>query len=125
MSPIRVVIIDDEPIAIEVIRELILQLAPGLQIAGTAREGLEAVEKINSLQPDLVFMDVDMPLLNGYGVLKKLSYRSFYLVLTTGYETVPEGRIEGISTVSLSKPVDPMEFLQIINTVQQKIESGK
>lgn len=119
MKPIRVIIIDDEPIAIEVIQELIAQLAPDLIVAGTAREGVEAVEKIDALQPDLVFMDVDMPLLNGYEVVQNLSFRSFYLVFTTGYETIPPGTIGGIVTSSLSKPIDPAEFLDVVCTVRE------
>jgi two-component system, LytTR family, response regulator len=121
MKQIRVVIIDDEPIAIEVVKALIAQLAPDLLIEGTAREGLEAVEKINALQPDLVFMDVDMPLLNGYDVLQRLTYRSFYLVLTTGFETLRPGAATGFVSLSLSKPIDPAEFLDCVHFVRQQL----
>ena len=119
MKPIRVVIIDDEPIAIEVIKELIVQLAPDLVVTGTARDGREAVEKIDSLQPDLVFMDVDMPLLTGHEVVQKLAYRSFYLVFTTGYTSPPTTGTQDIVSSSLSKPIDPLEFLGVIRAVRQ------
>lgn len=121
MKQIRVVIIDDEPIAIEVVKALIVQLAPDLIIEGTAREGLEAVEKINSLKPDLVFMDVNMPLLNGYEVLQKLSFRSFCLVFTSGSETIPATATNGLVPMSLSKPIDPVEFLDIVHSVRQQL----
>lgn len=122
MKKISVVIIDDEPIAIEVIKELIVQLTPNLVVTGTAREGLEAVEKIDALKPDLVFMDVDMPLLSGHEVLQRITYRSFFLVFTTGYVSPPAGTIHGIVSTSLSKPIDPAEFLKIVQTVQQHME---
>ncbi|RYZ59194.1 MAG: response regulator transcription factor [Chitinophagaceae bacterium] len=120
MKQIRVVIIDDEPIAIEVVWELIGLLAPEFSVEGTARDGVEAVEKINALEPDLVFMDVDMPLVNGYQVLQQLTYRSFFLVFTSGYETIPADSVHNMDFLSLSKPIDPSEFKDIVHSVRQR-----
>ena len=121
MKQIRAVIIDDESVAIEVIKELIAHLTTDITVVGTAGDGFDAIEKITLLKPDLVFMDLDMPFLHGYAVIERLVYRSFYLVLTTGYSTQPTKTTNGITTTSLSKPIDPAHFLLTIDTVRRHL----
>src|SRR5881409_3808398 len=64
-------IVDDEQLAQEELAYLIRDY-PDLDLVGLARHGLEAVELIQKLEPDLVFMDVQMPGLDGLGVVRKL-----------------------------------------------------
>jgi two-component system chemotaxis response regulator CheB len=70
-SPIRVLIADDSAFARKVLREL-LSATPGIEVIGIARDGLEALEKIAELRPDVVTLDLVMPNLDGLGVLKNL-----------------------------------------------------
>lgn len=121
MNPIRVVIVDDEAVAIEVIQELIAQLTTDVAVAGTARNGYDAIEKITMLKPDLVFMDLDMPLMNGYEVVEKLTFRSFYLVFTTGYTMQEIKKTNGMPTSFLSKPIDPAEFVYTIEHARRHL----
>jgi two-component system LytT family response regulator len=67
----RVLIADDEPLARERVREL-LATRNGIDIAGEARDGVEALRMIQELRPDLLFLDVQMPGLNGFEVLAEL-----------------------------------------------------
>lgn len=69
--PVRVLIVDDSAFMRKVIRDL-LESDPGLEVAGTARDGLEALEQVRSLQPDVVTMDVEMPRLDGLSTLRRL-----------------------------------------------------
>src|SRR5581483_7411244 len=70
-SPIRVLIADDSFFIREILRE-ILQSAPSLQVCGMAQNGVEVIEKVRELQPDVVTLDIEMPLLSGIEVLKKI-----------------------------------------------------
>ncbi len=70
-NPIRVLIIDDSAFARKVIRE-VLSGDPEIQVVGIARDGLEGLEKISELRPDVVTLDLLMPDLDGHGVLKAL-----------------------------------------------------
>jgi two-component system, chemotaxis family, protein-glutamate methylesterase/glutaminase len=70
-APIRVLIVDDSAFARKVLRELLSQ-APGIEVVGTARDGLEALEKIAELKPDVMTLDLMMPNLDGLGVLQSL-----------------------------------------------------
>ncbi|OLE10559.1 MAG: hypothetical protein AUG89_12120 [Acidobacteria bacterium 13_1_20CM_4_56_7] len=69
--PIRVLIADDSAFMREVLSRAV-ESAPSLQVCGTARHGVETLEKIRELQPDVVTLDIEMPELNGIEVLKRI-----------------------------------------------------
>jgi two-component system chemotaxis response regulator CheB len=70
-TPIRVLVVDDSAFARKVLRETLTR-DPRLEVVGTARDGLEALEKISELQPDVVTLDLVMPNLDGVGLLRAL-----------------------------------------------------
>jgi len=70
-EPLRAVIVDDEPDARDVVRTL-LAAHPGIRVVGEATNGREAVTLVASERPDIVFLDVQMPDLDGFGVLEQL-----------------------------------------------------
>lgn len=70
-SPIRVLIVDDSAFARKVLREL-LATSADIEVVGTARDGLEALEKLAELRPDVMTLDLVMPNLDGLGVLESL-----------------------------------------------------
>jgi two-component system chemotaxis response regulator CheB len=69
--PIRVLVVDDSAFARKVLREVLTQ-TPEIEVVGTARDGLEALEKIVQLRPDVITLDLVMPNLDGLGVLAHL-----------------------------------------------------
>jgi two-component system LytT family response regulator len=68
---IRTLIVDDEPLARERLQSL-LRAEPRIEVVGECTNGLEAIEQIRALNPGLVFLDVQMPELDGFGVLREL-----------------------------------------------------
>lgn len=70
-KPIRVLVVDDSAFVRKVLREL-LSASPGIEVVGVARDGLEALEQIAALTPDVVTLDLIMPELDGFGVLAML-----------------------------------------------------
>lgn len=71
MMSLRVILVDDEPLARERVRTLIRE-TDGLELVGEGRNGLEALDLVSSLTPDLLFIDVEMPELSGFGVVAAL-----------------------------------------------------
>lgn len=83
----NVLIVDDEPIARQILREL-LEDHPGITLAGEASTGLEAVEQIARLHPDVVLLDLQMPGLDGFSVARTLRGDSLPIVIfVTAFET--------------------------------------
>jgi len=121
MSKIRAVIVDDELAAIDVIRELSQQLTTDVQIAAIATNGLDAMKAIMEHEPDLVFLDIDMPLMNGLEVMEKLPQKKFKIVFTTGSAAYAFKAIKLEAVDYLLKPIDPAEFLIAINKVRSLI----
>jgi len=70
MDPIRVLVVDDSPFMRKAL-ERMLQ-APDIEVVGSARDGLDALEKIPALNPDIVTLDIEMPRLDGLGCLKRI-----------------------------------------------------
>jgi two-component system LytT family response regulator len=70
-APVRVLVVDDEPLARRTL-VLLLSADPQVQVVGEAGNGAVAVEMVRRLAPDLVFLDVQMPEMDGFGVLRAL-----------------------------------------------------
>ena len=118
MSRISAVIIDDEPEAVDVIKELCVQLTPDVQIDAVATNGLQAMKVIMENHPDLVFLDIDIPLMNGLEVIDKLPEKKFKIIFTTGSAAYAFKAIKLEAIDYLLKPIDPSDFLIAINKVR-------
>ncbi|RVT84929.1 LytR/AlgR family response regulator transcription factor [Inhella crocodyli] len=84
MTPIRVLICEDEPLARDTLRDFIAE-QPQLVLVGEAADGAQALKLIRALQPDLVFMDIQMPELTGLEVVRQLDTVP-PLIFTTAYD---------------------------------------
>src|SRR6266404_3557518 len=87
-SVISAVLVDDEQLACEELAYLLKEF-PDIEVLATGANGLEAVKLIEDLEPDLVFLDVQMPGLDGLGVIQKLKEKNVplpYFVLATAYD---------------------------------------
>lgn len=83
----RVLIVDDEPIARQVLREQ-LEECSGVELLGEAATGLDAVEQAEKLKPDVIFLDLQMPGLDGFGVARRLKGGKLPLVIyVTAFES--------------------------------------
>lgn len=101
----RVVIADDEPIARQVLREELSEF-PGVEIAGEASNGAETVECISRLNPDVVFLDLQMPELDGFAVARSLRRGALPLVIyVTAFEKHALEAFETGAVDYLLKPV--------------------
>lgn len=117
MSEIRVLIVDDEPPARERIRALLGE-EPDIAIAGECESGLSAVQAIRTLDPDLVFLDVQMPGLDGFGVLDALERTPPALVFVTAYDAYAVRAFEVHALDYLLKPFDRERFRATLERVR-------
>src|SRR5580658_4135947 len=102
---IKTLVVDDESIARQVLREE-LELIPEIQIVGEATNGTEALHKIMNLQPDLVFLDLQMPDMGGFEVIQNLSGTHLpVVVIVTAFQKYAIKAFEAGAIDYLLKPV--------------------
>jgi two-component system, LytTR family, response regulator len=106
---IRALIVDDEPLARRRIRELLAR-ASGIIVAGEAEDGLEAIEAVAELRPDLMFLDVQLPGMDGFDVITALDPPLPVIIFTTAYETYALRAFEVSAVDYLLKPIDEERF---------------
>jgi two-component system LytT family response regulator len=119
---IRAVLIDDEPPARRKLRHL-LSPEPDIDIVGEAGSGAQAVELLNRFQPDLAFLDIQLPDCTGFDVVRSLQYRDrLHLVFVTAHDDFALKAFEVHALDYLLKPVEPSRFSQSLQRVRRMIE---
>jgi two-component system LytT family response regulator len=122
MKSIGAVIVDDEPLTRERVKDLAGQ-TEGLSIVGEGSNGLDALDLIARHKPDLVFIDVEMPELNGFGVIAELSEDAMPAVIfITAYEQYAKQAFDVGAVDYLHKPITPSRFAAAINRAKEKLE---
>jgi two-component system, LytTR family, response regulator len=118
----KVIAVDDEPLARERVAALV-QGTQGLELVGEAGNGLEALDLITTLSPDLVFIDVEMPELSGFGVVTALrGERVPAIVLVTAYDKYAMQAFEVGVLDYLQKPVTPQRFAAAVERARAQIQ---
>lgn len=117
---IKAVIVDDEPYCCDALGILLQKYCPLVSLVGVYHSGEEALEAINNSNPDLVFLDIEMPLMNGFEMLEKLSDVNFELIFTTSYDQYAIKAIRFSALDYLLKPVDREELQQAVQKVVRK-----
>src|SRR5271170_955901 len=118
-------IIDDEPLARQELQYL-LERSGGVDVLAQGTNGIEAVELIRTHKPDLVFLDVQMPGLDGFGVLKKLLDRKVAMpqvVFATAFNQYAVRAFEVNAIDYLLKPFDRKRVMQTIEKAQARLSS--
>jgi len=124
MNTIKCIIIDDEKLARDLLREY-LDSFPQIEVIAECAKGVEAVEKINKLKPDLIFLDVQMPGMTGFDVLDEID-QDPYVIFTTAYDQYAIKAFEKNAVDYLLKPLDQERFKLAVDRAlkRKKNETG-
>jgi two-component system response regulator LytT len=123
--PINTIIVDDEKPAREELAFL-LKSFPEINLLATGKNGLDAVDLIKEHSPDLVFLDVQMPGLDGFGVLQKLAERNLkvpHVVFATAFDHYAVQAFDVNAVDYVLKPFDKDRLSKAIQKVKREIES--
>ena len=119
-DPLRVVIVDDEPLARTVVREY-LKAHPGVEVVAECANGFDAVKSVTELSPDLLFLDVQMPKLNGFEVIELLG-RSVPVIFTTAYDRYALRAFEVHAVDYLLKPFSEERFAEALTRARIRLQ---
>ena len=121
MDAIRALIVDDEPLAREGLR-LHLSEHPDIEVIGECGDGATAVIAIRDLEPDLVFLDIQMSGLDGFGVLRTIAANVMpIIVFVTAYDEFALQAFEAHAIDYLLKPLDPERLETALERVRNQL----
>ena len=121
---IKCLIIDDEQMAQQILEQYILQ-SDNLILVGKCRNALEAFSQLEQQVIDLIFLDIEMPNMNGFELIEKLPIINFDLVFTTSFDQYAIKAIKFSALDYLLKPVDREELKKAVQKSQAQLTSIK
>ena len=121
----RVMIVDDEPPFIRIIKNIISRASNEFEVVGDAYNGIDALEKIPQIKPDVIFVDMKMPCMDGITLLKKVKeqYPEILPVIVSGYKDFEYAK-EALKTGALEyilKPINPVIVSQVLEKIAVKL----
>ena len=117
------IIIDDEKLARELLTEF-LEPFNDIEIVAECSNGKDAVEKIESLKPQLIFLDVQMPGMDGFDVLESIEHKP-YVIFTTAYDQYAIKAFDKNAIDYLLKPLDEERFNVAVNRAFERIKADE
>ena len=117
---ITVIIIDDEPYSCESLASLLERYCPDVKILDICYSGADALKTIAEQTPTLIFLDIEMPHMNGFEMLQQLPSINFSVIFTTSYDQYAIKAIRFSALDYLLKPVDSDELRAAVKKVLHK-----
>ncbi len=119
---LKAIIIDDEPYCCEILAAMLEADCPEIEITSICNNAKDALTAIRQYSPDLVFLDVEMPRMNGFEMLEQLPAINFHLIFTTSYNQYALKAIRFSAIDYLLKPIDREELKNAVQKVKERIQ---
>jgi two-component system, LytTR family, response regulator len=120
---LKTILIDDEQSSLNSLKQKILQHCNEVKIIAVCDNPKEGIEAIETMLPDLVFLDIEMPLINGFTLLQQLRNKNFELIFVTAYDHYAIKAIRYSALDFLLKPVEIDDLTNAVNRVVEKRNS--
>ncbi len=119
---LKAILIDDEESSLNSLKEKILRHCPSVNIIATCDSAHAGITAIETLRPDLLFLDIEMPVMNGFIMLQQLLYKDFELIFTTAYDHYSIKAIRSSALDYLMKPIEIEELKLAVKRAEEKKE---
>ena len=119
---IKTILVDDEPKAIAILKNKLERFCPNIEVIATTQSPQEAITVLQSLKPDLVFMDVSMPEISGFEVLKQISDPDFEIIFATAFSDYAIDAIKHCAIGYLVKPIDNDDLIDAVKIAVKNIQ---
>lgn len=121
MTTIRTILVDDEPRGLNSMQKLLELNCPDINIIETCSNVDDAIEKINQLHPDLLFLDIAMPVKNGFDLLRELKEPLFEIIFVTAHNNFMIEAFHFSAVDYLLKPVDDELLVEAVRRAKKRI----
>jgi len=119
---LKAIIVDDEPDCCEILAAMLESDCPDVNVVNISTNGQEALKAIKLFSPDLLFLDVEMPKMNGFQMLEQIPSINFHLIFTTSYDQYALKAIRFSAIDYLLKPIDREELKRAIEKVKDRLQ---
>src|SRR5690606_1519230 len=116
----KIIIIDDEKHCVNVLDKLIKKVHPDYEIAGAFSNPVEGLEYIRNHPPDLLFLDIEMPVLNGFALLDRILPIDFDIIFTTAYDRYAIRAFQYSAINYLLKPITEKSIVQALSRWEKR-----
>ena len=120
---IRATIVDDEPLSCESLATLLEQHCPEVRVLDICYAASTALESLRAHKPDILFLDLEMPHMNGFELLEQLPEINFELIFTTSYDQYAIKAIQFSALDYLLKPVDREELQKAVEKAKRRMQN--
>src|SRR5215213_6390312 len=118
---LHTILVDDEPRGLNSLEKLLQMICPDVDVVATCSNVDNAIEKIKQLQPDLVFLDIAMPIKNGFDLLKEVKEHEFEVIFVTAHNQFMVEAFHFSAIDYLLKPVEDDLLKDAVNRAQKRI----
>jgi len=122
IKPITAIIVDDDEFCCFQLNDLITRYCPEIEVAAICNSGADGLLKIQEYNPDLLFLDVEMPGMNGFEMARKLPAVNFEIIFTTAHAHYAIRAIRFSALDYLVKPIDAIALQEAVGRMQEKLE---
>lgn len=117
---VRCILIDDESASLEVMEWLLKKYCPQVKIEAVCRTAADGIAAIRRHQPDVIFLDIEMPHMNGFDMLEQFDKLTFDVVFCTAYDQFAIKAFRYSALNYLLKPIDPDDLVETVRRVEEK-----
>lgn len=121
---LRTIIIDDEPNAVGLLALRLQQHCPHVEVLASCTSSHKGVQAILDHRPNLVFLDIEMPQMNGFQLLEAVGSIDFSLVFVTAYDKFALKAFRYSAVDYLLKPIDTQELIQAVGRVEKQLQTS-
>jgi len=115
---IKAIIVDDELSAIKSLQWEIENFCQGIEICDSFTDPIDAISAINYIKPDCVFLDIEMPEIDGFQLLQNLKFRNFDLIITTAFDNYAIKAFKESAIDYLLKPIDSDDLIKSVTKIR-------
>lgn len=125
MKQITCMILDDEKSAVDVLSAQIARFFPSISVVATATDPHVAEQVLKTTNPDLLFLDIEMPNMNGLEFLRLFADRSFEVIFVTAYDQHAVDAFKENAIGYILKPIDRVDFVRTVTTALIRVTSNQ